>query len=82
MKSLHLLCQAVRTLHIEGQIRFHGIPDREDWWVCIVSVGDAIITETQAGPIEDVIEIATARIQEISERVAAILESADSTPKV
>ncbi len=69
MKRLRRLCEATRAISHQADLKFFGIPDREDSWVVRVAVRDAILVETAAGPLESVIEEATKKLSSMSQRV-------------
>lgn len=64
-----------------ADLRFLGVPDREDVWVVRVSVMDVILVETAAGPLERVVEEATKKIKTMSQGIlAAVTEGNESEP--
>jgi hypothetical protein len=82
MRRLKKLGEAVKAISPQAEIRFRGIPDREDWWVCIVAVGDAILVESAAGPLETVLDETAKKVRKMSSRIRAVLPSmpGDSIP--
>ena len=58
-----------------GQVAVRGIPDREDWWVCIVSVGNVILFESSAGPMDFVLDEALRKMTTMSQRVKIALRA-------
>jgi hypothetical protein len=62
-----------------GQVAVRGIPDREDWWVCIVSVGNVILFESSAGPMDFVLDEALRKMSSLSQRVKIALHPNDQT---
>lgn len=73
MKKLCRLGEAVKAISPRAEIRFKGIPDREDWWVCVISVGDVILAESAAGPLDTVLTEVTKKVQGMSQRIRAVL---------
>jgi hypothetical protein len=57
-----------------------GIPDRDDWWVCVVRVGDVILFESAAGPLDFVLDETTRKMLTMSRRVKAAIFSRAGTP--
>ncbi len=82
MKRLRKLGDAVKAISPQAEIRFRGIPDRDDWWVCIISAGDIILVQTAAGPLEAALVEAAKKVQKMSQRIRAVLPSkpGDSLP--
>lgn len=70
-KLAHLL-SAARAVSPDCDVRFRGTPD-EDKWVCLISVGAAILFESKPGPLEDVVDLATAKLKGVSKRMLAAL---------
>ena len=52
-----------------AEIRFKGIPDREDWVVCQIYAGGVILVESAAGPIEEVLLDVICSLERMSERI-------------
>lgn len=75
VEELARLCEAVRTLSPHAEIRFRGVPDRDDYWVCIVVIGDVILFESAAAPLPDVTQQVTEKIKHMSQRMKAVLDS-------
>lgn len=69
MKRLRRLCDATRAISAQGSVTFHGVPDRDDFWVVRVAVRDIIIIETGAGLLDKVIVEAGKKLQALSQRV-------------
>lgn len=66
-----------------ADLRFLGVPDRDDAWVVRVSVMDVILVETAAGPLEKVIEDATKKIKTMSQGImAAVNANSDEPPSL
>jgi hypothetical protein len=81
MKRLRRLCEATRQVHASAKITLHGIPDREDFWVVRVQVGDIILVETGAGVLDKVLVEAAKKLQAMSQRVLlAAAPSGDEEP--
>ncbi len=76
-KLTHLLSSA-RAVSPDCEVRFKGTAD-EDKWVCLVSVGAATIFESKPGPIDDVMDLATAKMKGVSKRMLAALTDDDPT---
>lgn len=74
MDKFARLVQAVRTLSPQGVTTIRGIPDREDWFVCSVNVAGVILSESGAGPLEEVIDEVTRKIKGMSQRMRAVLD--------
>ena len=55
MKRFRRLCEATRQISPAARIIIHGIPDRDDLWVIRVQVGDVILFETSAAPLDKVV---------------------------
>lgn len=68
------LCAAVRALSPHGETAVRGIPDRDDWWVCTVRVGNIVLAESSAGPFDYVIDEVTRKIKSMSQRMRAVLD--------
>jgi hypothetical protein len=64
----------------QAEFTFRGIPDREDWWICLVSVGGLIIVDTAAGPLENVVSDATNKISRMSQRMRVALATKVEEP--
>lgn len=77
MRKLRRLTEATRALSPVGQITFRGIPDRDDWLVCIVSVGEVILFESGAGPLDFVLDEALRKMSTMSQRVKVALRVSD-----
>lgn len=75
MLRLHRLTEAARAISPVGQVAFRGIPDREDWLVCIVSVGSVILFESSAGPLDFVMDEALRKLGSMSQRVKMALRA-------
>lgn len=75
MRKLRRLTEATRALSQVGQVTFRGIPDREDWFVCVVSVGDIILFESGAGPLDFVLDEALRKMSTLSQRVKVALHT-------
>jgi len=69
--------KAARTVTPAAEVRFRGIPDREDWWVCSIQVGGAILVESSAGPLDQVIEDVTAKLKKMSQRLKAVCRGSE-----
>jgi hypothetical protein len=82
MRRFKKLTEIVRTISPQAELTFKGIPDRDDWWICLVSVGSVIIVDTAAGPIEDVLNEAIKKIGRMSQRIraAVAIKNGDSIP--
>jgi len=80
MRRLRKLGEAAKAISPQAEISFRGIPDREDWWVCLISVGDAILVQTAAGPLETVLIEAAKKVQGLSQRIRAVLPSIPPPP--
>jgi len=82
MRRFKRLFEAVRTISPQAELTFKGIPDREDWWVCLITVGGVIIVDTAAGPLEVVFEEAARKIGRMSQRMRAAVaaKAGDSIP--
>jgi len=78
--TLHQLCDVVRTLSPQGEVRFRGVPDRDDWWVCSVWVGDVILFQSAAGPLDEVMAQVRAKLKSMSQKVRKILDPGSSSP--
>lgn len=68
----------------QAEVKFRGIPDREDWWVCIVLVGGVILVESSAGPLSNVLDDVTKKLKGMSQRMVAVLDqnNGNGTPSV
>jgi hypothetical protein len=89
MKRVRRLCAAAREISPLVRIILCGIPDRVDYWAISVRVGDVILVETAAGPLDTVVMDANKKIQKLSQRVLMAISpngdedesgSDDSTP--
>jgi hypothetical protein len=81
MKRLRRLCEATRAINAAASITLHGVPDRDDYWVVRVAVGDIILVETGAGLLDKVIGDAGKKLQSLSQRVlSAVTPSAGELP--
>jgi hypothetical protein len=58
-----------------------GIPDREDCWAISVRVGDAILLETSAGPLDKAVIEAGKKIQKLSQRVLMAISPGGDEPE-
>lgn len=77
MRKLRRLTEATRAVSPIGQVSFRGIPDREDWLVCTVSVGSVILFESAAGPLDFVLDEALRKMATLSQRVKVALRQED-----
>ena len=77
--SIQRLMKASQAVTPLAELRFKGIPDREDWVVCQVLAGGIILVESSAGPIEDMIQDVIERLRRMSQRIqlAAVREDAE-----
>lgn len=73
MRKLRRLCDATRAISPGGEVIVRGIPDRDDWWVCVVRVGDVILFESAAGPLDFVLDETTRKMLTMSRRVKAAI---------
>jgi len=82
VRRLRRLCDATRAISPLADIRFIGIPDRDDMWVVRVAVRDAILVETAAGALEKVVEEATKKLKTMSRKIIAAADrnGNDETP--
>lgn len=69
MKRVRRLCEAARMISPSVRIVLCGVPDREDFWAISVRVGDVILLETAAGPLDRIIIEANRKLQKLSQRV-------------
>lgn len=69
MRRLRRLCEATRAISAEATVTFHGVPDRDDFWVIRVSVRDIILIETGAGLLDKVLMEAGKKLQSLSQRM-------------
>jgi hypothetical protein len=76
MSSVHRLIRASQAVTPLAEVRFKGIPDREDWVVCQVLAGGVILAESAAGPVDTVMEDVIGRLEKMSQRIhlAAVRE--------
>ena len=80
MEALTRLCEAVRALSPQGEVRFQGVPDHEDWCVCSVWVSDVILFQSAAGPLDQVLEQVRAKIKGMSQKIHKILDPNGGCP--
>ena len=80
MRKLRRLFEAARAITPQAQVTFRGIPDREDWWVCVVSVGSVILVESSAGPPDVVLDEASKKLRGMSQKMKAAINEPDSSP--
>lgn len=82
MRRFKKLTDVVRTISPQAEVTFKGIPDRDDWWICLISVGGVIIVDTAAGPIDAVLNEAIRKIGRMSQRmrIAVAAKNGDSIP--
>jgi hypothetical protein len=80
MSRLEKLAEAVRTISPQAEFTFRGVPDREDLWVCLVSVGGLIIIDTAAGSVEDVLNEVIRKIDRMSHRLLAAVSTKENIP--
>lgn len=78
-KLAHLL-SAARAVSPDCDVRFRGTADEEKW-VCLISVGAAILFESKPGPLEDVVDFATAKLKGVSKRMLAALDGEPPSEK-
>jgi hypothetical protein len=69
MKRVRRLCAAAREINPSVRIILCGVPDREDFWAISVRVGDVILVETSALPLDKAVMEANKKIQKLSQRV-------------
>ena len=65
-----------------AEVRFKGIPDRDDWWVCLVSVGGVTLVESSAGPLLTVLDDVTRKLKGMSQRMVAVLDQNNGPPSI
>jgi hypothetical protein len=82
MRRFKKLTEIVRTISPKAELSFRGVPDRDDLWICLVSVGGVIIVDTSAGSIEDVLNEVIKKISRMSQRIrtAVAIKNGDSMP--
>lgn len=68
MKRLRRLCEIVRSISPMADVRFMGVPDRDDIWIVRVAIRDAILVETAAGPLDNVMEESIRKLRALSQR--------------
>jgi hypothetical protein len=73
MRRLRKLCEAVRTIHSSSELRFFGVPDRDDIWIVRVAVKEITLIETAAGPLEVVMDDAARKLKALSQRLLAAI---------
>ena len=78
LKKLEHLLDAARAVSPDCEVRFRGTTD-EEHWICTVSVGGAILFESKPGPVDEVTDLATAKLKGVSKRMLAAL-SRDEPP--
>jgi hypothetical protein len=69
MSTVQRLIRASQAVTLLAEIRFKGIPDREDWVVCQVLAGSVILAESAAGPVDDVMQDVIGRLEKMSQRI-------------
>lgn len=69
MSTAQRLIRASKAVTSMAEVRFIGIPDREDWVVCRVMAGGLILVESAAGPVEDVMLDVVAKLEGLSQRI-------------
>lgn len=76
MKKLQQLLRAARTMAPECEIKLRGT-EKEDEWICLVTVGGAVLFESKPGPWDVVIEEAARKMKGVSQRMRAVLQDPD-----
>ena len=79
-RKLNHLLSAARAVSPDCEVRFRGTLEEEEW-ICIVSVGAATIFESKPGHIDDVMDLAEAKLKGVSKRMMAALDDGDTTKK-
>lgn len=72
LRKLGSLLEAARAVSSDCEVRFRGTP-QEQHWVCLVSVGGAILYESNPGPVHDVMDSATCNLKSVSRKMLAAL---------
>lgn len=78
--KLNHLLDAARAVSPDCEVRFRGTTD-EDEWICIVAVGAATIYESKPGALNDVMDLATAKMKGVSKRMLAALDEEPGSSK-
>ncbi len=79
IRKLNHLLAAARAVSPECSVRFCGTLD-EAQWVCLVVVGNATIYESKPGSIDEIMDLATAKLKGVSKRMMAALDAEEPTP--
>ena len=80
MKKLRQLLSAARALSSDVEVRLHGT-ENEALWICVVSVGGAILFESKPGPLDGVVEEGGRKLKSMSQRMRSVLvENGDEPP--
>ena len=69
MSTVRRLLRASQAVTPLAEVRFKGIPDREDWVVCQVLAGGVILAESAAGPVDTVMEDVIGRLEKMSQKI-------------
>ena len=71
MDALERLCEAVRVISPQGEIRFRGGPNGH--WIGSVAVGGVILAEVDEGEPAAVVDALTKKLERMSQRMMARL---------
>ena len=69
MKRVRRLCAASREISPSVRIVLCAVPDRDDYWAISIRVGDVILVETGACPLDKAVMEANRKVQKLSQRV-------------
>ena len=77
MNRTRRLCRAARALSPVAEVRISATLDHVDWFVCSVRVGDVIVVQTEAVPLDEALLRATEHIEALSTRLSAALRHSE-----
>jgi hypothetical protein len=69
MSPLHRLMSAAQAVSPEAELHIVGIQDQPDWYVLTITVGDVVLVQSQAAPLDEAIVEVVKRLEHMSQRI-------------